>query len=152
MKKLVLYFLLLGAALLLPTEGTDVGKLLPVEVVQLNMEGDRVVIATDVGATGSGLTIYEAVENMNDTTGSVVFLDTADFLLIAATARTEAVALKEYLKGNVRVCGVDAGIELKNAAKFLAVHKPKLRLRDYQGVWPTETLAAEGIKMMLKEN
>ena len=33
MRKIILYCLLLGAAILLPVQGTDVGKLLPVELI-----------------------------------------------------------------------------------------------------------------------
>ena len=40
MKKIILYSLLLGAALLLPVQGVDVGKLLPVELISFSREGD----------------------------------------------------------------------------------------------------------------
>ena len=76
MKKIIVYLLLLAAVLLLPVQGTDVGKLLPVEVLQIYKEEDSVVLTTDVGASGVGATVDAAIENLKATAAGIIFLDT----------------------------------------------------------------------------
>ena len=97
MKKILLYILLLGAALIIPVEGTDVGKLLPVELVQLDKMGDTVVISTDAGATGTGETVKAAIRDMEKTAAGIVFLDTADYLLVTESAMEEVESITEHL-------------------------------------------------------
>lgn len=151
MKKLVLYALLLGATLIFPVEGADVAKLLPVEVVQLDREGEAVVITTDAGTAGIGTTVEAAVENMKKTAEGVVFLDTANYLLVSAAAHSEIENLKGHLKPSVRLCTQDVKIDLKEAAVFLGVHKPKLHLKDYGKGSELELLAEEDGRFILKE-
>ena len=150
MRKIILYCMLLGAALLLPIQGNDVGKLLPVELVQLYREGDTFVITTDAGAEGTGRTIREAIGNMKETTPGIVFLDTADFLLIRDINNEETELLKEYLKGSVRFCSQEGEIDPKEACALLRVHKPKLRLKDRTPGTEAEVLKEENGRMMLK--
>ena len=62
MKRIVVYILSLAAAMMVPLEGTDVGKLHPVELVQIYKEGDLVVIVTD---TGVGIVCFDdTVQNI----------------------------------------------------------------------------------------
>lgn len=152
MKRIVIYALLMVTALVLPIQGVDVGKLLPVELVQIYKEEDTVVITTDVGAAGTGLTVKSAVENLKATTSGIIFLDTADYLLIDETAQEEALELAKYLKPFVRVCDAAIDVDLRDAAMFLGVHKPKARLKDQQGQYKTEILTIENGRMILKEN
>ena len=150
MKKLLLYMLLLGAALVLPLEGTDVGKLLPVELVQLDKIGEMVVISTDVGATGTGETVEAAIHDMGRTTAGIVFLDTADYLLVKESAMPEVESIKEHLKPSVRVCIQHVEMNLKDAAAYLSVHKPECQLRSNQGGQKLQMLTEENGKVILK--
>ena len=152
MKKIIWYSLLLGATFLAPVQGTDVGKLLPVEVVQLYKEADTVIIATDAGPTGSGTTVDEAVADMKATAPGIVFLDTADHLLIKDLSDEEVGALGKYLKPSVRVCNQIGQVDPEEAAAFLRVHKPQQRLKDRKGGNAAQALTAENGKMMLKDN
>ena len=150
MKKILLYMLLLGAALVLPLEGTDVGKLLPVELVQLDKIGEMVVISTDVGATGTGETVEAAIHDMGRTTAGIVFLDTADYLLVKESAMPEVESIKEHLKPSVRVCIQHVEMNLKDAAAYLSVHKPECQLRSNQGGQKLQMLTEESGKVILK--
>ena len=150
MKKLLLYILLLGAAVILPVEGTDVGKLLPVELVQLDKIGETVVISTDVGATGTGETVEAAIHDMKSTTAGIVFLDTADYLLVTESAMEEVESIKEHLKPSVRVCIQHVEMNLKDAAAYLSVHKPGHSLRSYQGAQSLQILSEEDGRVILK--
>ena len=151
MKRIAIYIALLAAALLMPVNGTDVGKLVPVEVLQLYKDGDAVVISTDLGNTGTGTTVETAIENLKNTTAGIIFLDTADFLLVDETAQEEAGALKSYLKPSARVCRTAGVIELKEAASYLAVHKPRQKLKTYEYASVTQILTKENDRMLLKE-
>ena len=150
MKKLLLYILLLGAALILPVEGTDVGKLLPVELVQLDKMGDTVVISTDAGATGTGETVKAAIRDMEKTAAGIVFLDTADYLLVTESAMEEVESIKEHLKPSVRVCIQHVEMNLKDAAAYLSVHRPEHQLRSCQDPQSLQILTEESGKVILK--
>lgn len=150
MKKILLYILLLGAALILPVEGTDVGKLLPVELVQLDKMGDTVVISTDAGATGTGETVKAAIRDMEKTAAGIVFLDTADYLLVTESAMEEVESIKEHLKPSVRVCIQHVEMNLKDAAAYLSVHRPEHRLRSCQDPQSLQILTEESGKVILK--
>ena len=150
MKKILLYILLLGAALILPVKGTDVGKLLPVELVQLDKMGDTVVISTDAGATGTGETVKAAIRDMEETAAGIVFLDTADYLLVTESAMEEVESIKEHLKPSVRVCIQHVEMNLKDAAAYLSVHRPEHQLRSCQDPRSLQMLTEEGGKVILK--
>ena len=150
MKEILLYILLLGAALILPVEGTDVGKLLPVELVQLDKMGDTVVISTDAGATGTGETVKAAIRDMEKTAAGIVFLDTADYLLVTESAMEEVESIKEHLKPSVGVCIQHVEMNLKDAAAYLSVHKPEHQLRSCQDPQSLQILTEESGKVILK--
>ena len=133
MKRIVMYILLLGAALAVPVCGVDVGELLPVEVVQVYREGDYHVIATDVEAVGAGETIEDAIINLKESAAGMIYLDTANFLLIDESSKENVQELKDYLKPSVRVCIAGCEIEPEKVARFLRVHTPVLRLKDVSG-------------------
>ena len=150
MKKILLYILLLGAALILPVEGTDVGKLLPVELVQLDKMGDTVVISTDAGATGTGETVKAAIRDMEKTAAGIVFLDTADYLLVTESAMEEVESIKEHLKPSVRVYIQHVEMNLKDAAAYLSVHRPEHQVRSCQDPQSLQILTEESGKVILK--
>lgn len=151
MKKSIIYILLLGALFLFPLQGEDVGELLPVEVVHLYREGDMIVITTDTEAAGRGETVDAALDNLKATTAGIVFLDTADYLLIDEGVATDVIALKKHLKPSVRVCKAMAEVDLKEAAVYLAVHRPKLKLKEYRDDLGVQQLVIENNRMELKE-
>lgn len=152
MKKILIYMSLLGAVLLLPMQGTDVGKLQPVELVYIYREAETVKVETDLGEMGTGTTVGEAIENLKATTSGIVFLDTADYALIDETAKEEIEDLKVYLKPSTRVCMLQKEADLKKAAEYLQVHKPKLYLQDANSDSKMEILANENERFELKKD
>lgn len=129
MKKIVTYIIVTALALLVPEYGTDVGKLIPVELVFLYKEGEKIVIETDTEDIGRGKTVDEAVRNLTDTTPGEIFLDTADYLLVSEDALVHLNEMNGYLKGKVWVCLAGKGIDVKTAVQYLAVHKPGATIR-----------------------
>lgn len=151
MKRIVVYILSLAAAMMVPLEGTDVGKLQPVELVQIYKEGDFVVIATDTGDSGQGRRVEAAFEDLEETTAGIIFLDTADYLLVSASAIGEVPALQNYLKSDVRVCKAEKGIDLVQAAEFLKVHPPRVKLKEPDSVRNAQTLTQENDRVKLSD-
>ena len=152
MKKIIIYVLLLSAVLLLPLQGTDVGKLLPVEVLQIYKENDTLVLKTDVGASGTGATVDAVIRSLKETAAGTIYLDTAEYLLVEEGAKEAVPELKDHLKYSIYVCGTDGKADLKEAAEFLPVHRPSTRLKDYISWQELEFLAVEDGRMILKEN
>lgn len=132
MKRILIYIIVTALALLVPEYGTDVGKLIPVELVFLYNDGEQIVIETDTEHIGKGVTVEEAVQNLSDTTPGVLFLDTADYLMVTEEAQTHLPELDLYLKGRVKVCLTEQGTDVKQAAQYLAIHQPGDTLKDAQ--------------------
>ena len=122
MKRLMLYGLLIALVWVVPTERVDVAELQPIEVIAIYKQGDSVVVSTDTEDTGSGHNAVEALENMQATAPAVIYLDTAEYLLIGPGAEEEVERVRHTLKKRVKLCTVDGPIDLKQAAQFLNVH------------------------------
>lgn len=149
MKRIVVYIAALLAALVVPLKGTDIGKLQPVALVQLYKEGETVIIVTDTGDSGIGDTVEAAFENLEETTSGIVFLDTADFLLVSKSATDAIDTLGVYLKPSVRICYAEQDIDPVEAAKYLAVHKPMVRLKDGENHDNADVLSRENGRLIM---
>ena len=62
--KILLYIGLLLGVCFLPVQGTDVGELIPVEVIAVSEFDGRVVVRTDTGDQGTGNTLQAAFEDL----------------------------------------------------------------------------------------
>jgi len=132
LKRIWVYGLLLAAALLVPTNACDLGKLQPVETVSLYKENGLVVMETDTGALGKGETLEAALRNMEETTAGVIYLDTATYLLVRRETEDMIPQIREYLKGSVRVCRTQDSVKVEETASYLNVHSPKVKLATWK--------------------
>ena len=87
MKKWLYMLSLALAAFLLPGKGTDVGTLIPVELVRLTAGDGTFVAAADTGDFGIGPTLEDAMADLAASAPGKVFLETADYLLLAPQTR-----------------------------------------------------------------
>ena len=122
MKRIILYLLILALMGFMPTERADVADLRPVEVIAIYKNGETVVMATDTEDIGVGVGVAEALENMRNTSPAIIYLDTAEYLLVESSAEEEVEAIRQELKNSVRICGVEGTVDLKSAAQYLPVH------------------------------
>ena len=124
----------LTALLLLPknTAGTDIAELEPVAVLRAGTDRGRLILETDTGQIGVGGNIKEAVDDMNETAGGKVFLETAGYLLVTPSAVKWLPELAEALRPSCCVCLDITGAELRTAAEYLSIHRPDLTLRVYR--------------------
>ena len=72
MKRILLYVLVMAAALIVPVKSNDVGKLRPVQAVMVSREAGSVIIRTDTDDTGTGTDVLSALENLKATTPAVI--------------------------------------------------------------------------------
>jgi len=127
--RIALYCLILLSLLFAPLNRVDVANLLPIEAVALYTDGESVVLETDTEHTGSGTTALQALEALKKNTPKVVYLDTAEYLLVSEDAVDQVESLRRFLKPSVRVCVCDAKDRVKDTAEYLNVHQklPKLK-------------------------
>ena len=130
MRKL-LYAVILVALWFVPLERLDIAKLLPVQAVAMYMENNNVVLETDTGNIGRGEDASKALEHLKETTPAVVYLDTAEYLLVSENAVSKAGELAQYIKPSVKVCVCDAAGRVKDATQYLDVHGNLPKLRDW---------------------
>ena len=148
MKHVLLYIGAL-ALLLLADRGTDIGSLRPVELVQISERNGILILETDTGDLGWGLTLEQAVGKLKETTPGRIYLDTADYLLIEEGAEQYLPQLRNYLKKGTRMVCSAEGVNLQDAAAYLRIHKPSRDIRRWMK--PAEKLVIEAGKINLKK-
>lgn len=151
MKRIAVYIAVLLIVMLIPMQGMDIGKLRPVGLIQLYKEAGEMLIVTDTKDSGRGKTVDEAFGNLEDTTSGVIFLDTADYLLISETAKDAAMELGQYVKPTIEICIAEKDIDPVQAAEYLAVHHPEVKLRDENAFRTAQKLTQENGRMILKK-
>ena len=132
MKRIILYIGILAALLAAPVERADVGKLRPVQAVYIYKEKDWFVLETDTDDLGIGATAEQALRNLKDTTAGIIYLDTAEYLLLSKDAQEAAEELREELKDSVRLCLMAQKVDMKEAAKYLSAHGDLPKLESWK--------------------
>ena len=112
--------------------GEDVAKLRPVQVVAVSAVHGGVQLRTDTGDLGIGLDIPEAMESMKQTSPAMIFLDTAEYLLIEPGAEVWLSQLSGYLRPSCNLCYMVGEADLKKAGEYLQLHQPDLTLVRYE--------------------
>lgn len=119
--KILLYVLLIALSLLAPVQRLDVAKLQPVEAVAVYVKEGEVVLLTDTEDTGRGETAMEALADMKENTIGIIYLDTAEYLLVAPGAEDYADELSSCLKPSIKVGQYNGG-NVKDEAKYMDAH------------------------------
>lgn len=133
MKKLMMG-LAVAAVLLFPSrEGTELGKLLPVELISVSREESRILVRTDTGSRGEGASFQEAVEELGLHAPGTVCLDTADYVILDPKVPWQE--LTPILRPSTEVCYGENVEDLAEAAAYLRIHSPDASLRDLRGGW-----------------
>lgn len=128
MKRIIFYCIILIGVLAVPVERMDISHLEPIQAVYLYRDGENIVLETDTEDRGTGKTVQQALTDMKNKSSGIVYLDTAEFLLVSDSALEDIEQMKAVLKGSVRVCGWDGKGELTEAAEYMQAHKTGCRL------------------------
>ena len=150
--KMLLYIALLLLICFLPVQGTDVGELIPVEVVAISESGGVTTVLTDTGNQGQGRTLEEAFADLEHTASGVIYLDTAEFVLIQPGGEVWLEILPCYLKADTRICAADTQIALEGIADYLSVHHPGVRLDEATEVGVLPVLTGENGRYWIVSN
>lgn len=129
MRRWILYaavvLLLLALA---PVEKTDIGQLIPVELLYVYKEEGKTVAETDTGCLGRGANLEKAIEDLHATAEGELFLETADYLIVTKDTQALIPELGAYLRPGTQVC---LGINMDaQAAAYLAAHSPQVTMND----------------------
>lgn len=153
MKKWLWYGLIIAAVAVFSggnIAGKDVGKLQPVQVVRVAGGEGQILLETDTQNWGYGENVDAAIKNMKKTASGEIFLDTADYLLIAEGAEKTLPDLMDHLRPSCAICKVHGTADLAQVGQFFEVHAPKLTLADWRaGEWTMPVLISEEGRMEL---
>ena len=130
MKKAVLIAAALAVWFLarLPHPARDIAMLKPVRVVYVCTRGELLSLETDTGDAGSGRSLTEAAEDLRRRSDGEIFLDTAEFLLLAPEVEL-APDFYTHLRPGCKVERIQSPPDLEAAGKYLSAHPPKETLR-----------------------
>lgn len=132
MKRWVIAIAAVIAVLLLPEgQGTDVGKLQPVELLYIYINDGKIILQTDTGDTGMGYTLDAAVDDMHNTASGVVFLDTIDYVLLTENTRDIINDLQNILRPSTNILIATGTVDPEKVTEFLKIHKPDVSLKNY---------------------
>lgn len=129
--RVLLYIVILALLLFAPVEKLDVAKLEPVQTVAISVQDNNVVLQTDTENSGRGANVAQAIEDLEKTTPGVIYLDTAQYLLVTEDALSYAEILRSKLNPAVRVSLWDGEGSVVTAAKYLAIRSDLPMLRDW---------------------
>ena len=132
MSKILLCCILLLAVLLPPAERLDIATLRPVQTVAVARITEGVCIMTDTQDVGVGKDIRGALENLKQTTPGVIYLDTADYLLIEDGAQEEALGLKGMMADTVLVYRLLGSPDLLQVSEYLQIHEGGLPIDSWE--------------------
>ena len=149
MKRIVAYIILMLGALLAPVEKQDVAKLRPVEVIYISRQNDTVLIQTDTDDLGVGTDIISALQNMEQTSPAVIYLDTAQYLVLGPDGEEPVQQLRGILKDGVRMCKTEESIPLQDVAAYLPVHGNLPRFSQWQAGESLPVLRLENDKIKI---
>ena len=132
MKRWLLYVAVLIVLGTSSSQGADIGKLTPVEVVWLAEEDGQVFLECDTGDAGRGETFQDALKDMKAAALGVIFLETADYLIVEQGREALLEQAYDLLRPSCKICVAQSKPDLQKAAMFLNAHEPQATLRQYR--------------------
>ena len=130
----LLYIVILALLFFAPVERLDVAKLEPVQTVAISVEENTLILKTDTNNKGMGVNITQAISDLEDTTPGVIYLDTAEYLLVTENATDYLDDLRGYLNPSVKVSLWDGEGSVESAAQYLGVRNDLPNLRDWKNM------------------
>ena len=113
---------------------------------------EQVVIKTDTGEMGRGDTPELALENLKQTAPAIIYLDTAEFLLVEESALEFVTPMRKFFKSDVRICLIDSEVEADKAAEYLRIHGKLPKLKYWNTGENLPILRLENERIILFEN
>lgn len=128
--RIVIYIVILLSLTFAPVKHLDLANLEPVQTVSVDYAQNQIILQTDTGSKGVGDTVEAAIDDLEEGTPGVIYLDTAQYLLITKEAIPYILGVENYLRNSVRVCLWDGKGGLELADKYLSVRNDLPRLKS----------------------
>lgn len=116
-----------GFLLRLPHPARDIARLEPVRTVYLYQKDGLTTIETDTGTTGTGADVETAYADLRYNAHREIFLDTAEFLILAPDVTITDV-FYELLRPTTRVVFSNEKPNLETISDYLTIHSPERTL------------------------
>lgn len=129
--RMLLYIVILALLFFSPLERLDIAKLEPVQTIAIRIVDGQVVLETDTKNKGQANTMQAAIDDLEENTPGVIYLDTAQYLLITQEAAHYGEELEKYLRPSVKVSIWDGKGSVEKAAEFLEIRSDLPRLRQW---------------------
>lgn len=113
----------------LPSQGTELGSLHPVGLLEISWDG-QICVETDTGDRGRGGDLQEALRNLKDSTPGTIFLDTAERLILTEDTRHLLPQLQTVLHPTAEVCLTREPVPPETAYPYLKAHPTGVMLQD----------------------
>ena len=97
MKRVILYIIVLLIALYIPVDRTDISNLEPIQAVWVSQENGEYIITTDTEDVGVGESIQQAIAEMKNKSEKIIYLDTAQYLLVNENCTAAINEITNYL-------------------------------------------------------
>ena len=120
--KAIAYIMILTLMLMAPVIRLDISKLEPVEAVAVTIEEGNVRLETDTGSIGRGKTVSQALEDLKTNATLIIYLDTAQYLLVGDGAEETSEELRKYLSKSVITARYNGG-EIAEEVLYLNAHR-----------------------------
>ena len=127
----ILYAAILVALIFAPVKRLEVRKLLPIRAVAVYRSQGQITLETDTEHKGDGESVEAAILELKKNTPAVVYLDTAEYLLVSKDAEAVIPQLCNYFKPRVKVCICEAEGDVKTFAEYVDVHGATTELRQW---------------------
>ncbi len=131
MKRIILYGIILVGIFLIPVQPNDISDLEPIEVVYLSKENETVTLQTDTKDIGTGQSVREALEDMKNKSSGIVYLDTAEYLLVSEDSVEQISDMKPYLHHSVRVSIWEGEGDISEAGRYMRAHNYGCKLKNW---------------------
>ena len=131
MRRIVIYCILLALAMMIPINRIDISDLEPIQAVRMYREDGYVILETDTGDKGIGETVKDAVSDMKKRSEGIIYLDTAQYLVIDENAQDDVSRIRPFLKEKVRVCLSEGLDKLSDLAKYMKAHRIGVQLKNW---------------------
>ena len=130
----VLYVLILSALFFVPLESIEIANLEPIQAVWLCVENEKVVLTTDTKDVGIGSTVADALKDMKYNSPGIIYLDTAQYLLVSTSDEQLIAEMKTYVKDEIFLCKWNGEGKLQDAVKYADAHNIGIKFRKWRGI------------------
>ena len=104
------------------------------------------------GDKGIGKTVADALKNLKLATPAVIYLDTAQFLLVGKNADEAVEQLRPFFRKSVEVYSFRGETDLEVVSKYLSVHGNGPKLKDWNFGEKLPVLVCSGEQIMRAKN